>query len=170
MQHLLSDRNTIELAEQRIPVFLGPVSQMRDERFDLFPRDFAQGLYTAEVSCVRLDQTRIEAVLAKSAGKCDQGLSRAAIVSVGRVGRRLRGSGAGISDVISLFAPNSDIVSAQPVVRCWPTRLAQYSTSSRSSSLKAARKWLSISSSPTTLPRTKMGTTISDLVSCEHAR
>src|SRR5690348_15024502 len=53
---------------------------------------------------------------------------------------------------------------------CLPTNAAQYSTSSRSSPAKAAGKWLSISSSPTTLLRTKIGTTISDLVSVEHAR
>src|SRR5205807_8938270 len=53
---------------------------------------------------------------------------------------------------------------------CLPTKAAQYSTSSRSSPAKAAGKWLSISSSPTTLPRTKIGTTISDFVSVEHAR
>src|SRR5579883_1506932 len=54
--------------------------------------------------------------------------------------------------------------------RCRPTRDAQYSTNSRSSPENAAGKWLSISSSPTTLPPLKMGTTISDFVSIEHAR
>jgi hypothetical protein len=68
-----------------------------------------------------------------------------------------------------LYRASSHLPSGMVARRC-PTKLAQYSTSSRSSSLKAARKWLSISSSPTTFPRTKMGTTISDLVSCEHAR
>src|SRR5438552_17064907 len=53
---------------------------------------------------------------------------------------------------------------------CLPTNAAQYSTSSPSSPAKAAGKWLSISCSPTTLPRTKIGTTISDLVAVEHAR
>src|SRR5437762_12718014 len=53
---------------------------------------------------------------------------------------------------------------------CLPTNAAQYSTSSRPSPPKAARKWLSISSSHTTLPRTNIGTTISDFVSVEHPR
>ena len=51
-----------------------------------------------------------------------------------------------------------------------PTSSAQCSTSWRSSAVKAAAKWLSMSISPTTCPRTKMGATISDLVSIEHAR
>src|SRR5438105_4743080 len=53
---------------------------------------------------------------------------------------------------------------------CLPTSDAQYSTSFRSWSPKAAGKWLSMSSSPMTFPRTNTGTTISDLVSVEHAR
>ena len=53
---------------------------------------------------------------------------------------------------------------------CLPTSAAQYSTRARSASPKAAGKWLSMSSSPTTLPRTNTGTTISDLVSVEQAR
>ena len=32
---------------------------MRDEIFDLLARGIAQSLYTTEVSCVRLDQTRV---------------------------------------------------------------------------------------------------------------
>ena len=54
------------------------------------------------------------------------------------------------------------------VSRRFPTTAAQYSTSSRSSLSNAAREWLSISSSPATLPRMKMGTTISDFVSIEQ--
>src|SRR3954453_15558705 len=51
-----------------------------------------------------------------------------------------------------------------------PTSLAQCCTSAWCSEVKAAGKWLSISSSPTTLPCTNTGTTISDLVSSEQAR
>src|SRR5258708_22603156 len=51
-----------------------------------------------------------------------------------------------------------------------PFTLPQCSVSSRSSGPKAARKWLSISSSPTTFLFTNTGTTISDLVSMEQAR
>src|SRR5438132_13115759 len=52
---------------------------------------------------------------------------------------------------------------------CLPTNAAQYSTSSRSSPAKAAGKWLSISSSPTTLPRTKIGTQFSVFVREDQA-
>src|ERR1039458_285408 len=51
-----------------------------------------------------------------------------------------------------------------------PTTSAQYWTSVWSSVPNAAAKWLSISSSPATCFFTKMGTTISDLVSREQAR
>ena len=51
-----------------------------------------------------------------------------------------------------------------------PTSSAQCSTNLRSSAVKAAGKWLSMSISPTTCPRTKTGATISDLVSREQAR
>jgi hypothetical protein len=56
------------------------------------------------------------------------------------------------------------------VSRYLPSTTAACSQSLRSSGPNAARKWLSMSSSPTILPFAKTGTTISDLVSREQAR
>src|SRR5580704_16839133 len=51
-----------------------------------------------------------------------------------------------------------------------PSTEAACSQRSRSSAVKAAGKWLSMSSSPTTFLSTKTGSTISDFVSTEQAR
>jgi hypothetical protein len=37
------------LAEQWIPIFLGPVGQVGDKAFDLFAGGFAEGLRAAEI-------------------------------------------------------------------------------------------------------------------------
>jgi hypothetical protein len=37
------------LAEQCIPIFLGPVGQVGDKAFDLFAGGFAEGLGAAEI-------------------------------------------------------------------------------------------------------------------------
>jgi len=45
----------VELAEQGVAVFLGPVGQVNDKILDLLARCLAQGLDSAEIGCVRLD-------------------------------------------------------------------------------------------------------------------
>jgi hypothetical protein len=46
----------IELAEQGIAVFLGPVGQVDDERFNLLTGRFAEGFGAAEVDGIGLNQ------------------------------------------------------------------------------------------------------------------
>ena len=53
----------VELAEQGIAVFLGPVRQVRDEGFYLFTGSIAKRLDAAEVCRIRLDQVGIELML-----------------------------------------------------------------------------------------------------------
>jgi hypothetical protein len=57
-------RIAVELAEQSVAIFLGPVGQVRDEVLDLFAGGFAQGLHAAEIGGVGLDQVGIELMLA----------------------------------------------------------------------------------------------------------
>jgi len=54
----------VELAEQGIAVFLGPIGQVRDEVLHLLAGSFAQALDAAEVRRVGLDQSGIELMLA----------------------------------------------------------------------------------------------------------
>ena len=53
-------RIAVELAEQGIAVFFGPVGQMGDEGFDLLTGCFAEGLGPAEVDRVELDEVGIQ--------------------------------------------------------------------------------------------------------------
>jgi hypothetical protein len=65
MLHLfLCSRIAVELAEQRVTVFLGPVGQVGDEAFDLLAGGFAEGLGAAEIDGVGLHEVGIELVLA----------------------------------------------------------------------------------------------------------
>ena len=64
MRHPPFGRIAVELAEQGIAVFLGPVGQMLHEVFDLVAGGFAKGLYSAEISRVGFDQVGIEFMLA----------------------------------------------------------------------------------------------------------
>jgi hypothetical protein len=52
------------LAEQGVAVFLGPVGQVGDEVFDLLTGRITQFLSPTEIDRVRLDQARIELMLA----------------------------------------------------------------------------------------------------------
>ena len=54
----------VELAEQSVAVFLGPVGQVGDEGFDLFAGGLTEGFGAAEVYSVRLHEIGIELVLA----------------------------------------------------------------------------------------------------------
>jgi len=57
----------VELAEQCVAVFLGPIGpigQMSNKAFDLLAGGFAEGLGAAEVDGVGLDQVGIELMLA----------------------------------------------------------------------------------------------------------
>ncbi len=62
----------VELAEQGIAVFLGPVGQVSDEGLDLFPGGFAEALGAAEIDRVRLDQVGIELVSSQFARPTEQ--------------------------------------------------------------------------------------------------
>ena len=48
----LLDDVTVELAEQRVPIFLGAVGQANDKVFDLLARGIAQSLDSTEISCI----------------------------------------------------------------------------------------------------------------------
>jgi hypothetical protein len=89
------------------------------------------------------------------------------IASFCRVSRNYNGKGKGRSTGKIAYA-------TQHFQGCFssqrPRTAAACSQMARSSEVKAARKWLSISISPTTFFSTKTGTTISDLVSSEQAR
>src|SRR5207237_8494485 len=74
----------VELAEQGIPIFFGPVSEMSNEGFDLLARGLAQGLSRAEVRRIGLHQDGIELMLADDLAEAVADC-RAAIVSIGRV-------------------------------------------------------------------------------------
>src|SRR2546425_205697 len=83
---LLAAQVAVELAEEGIPVFLGPVGQVRDEVPDLLAGSFAQGLGPAEVGGVGLDQIGVELMLADDLAQAvaDSG---AAVVPVRRLRR-----------------------------------------------------------------------------------
>ena len=54
----------VELAEQGIAVFFGPVGQLLDEGFHLFAGGIAERLDATEIGCVGLDQVGIKLMLA----------------------------------------------------------------------------------------------------------
>src|SRR5436309_13095418 len=76
----------IELAEQGIAVFLGPVGQVRDEILDLLPGRFAQSLGAAEVRGVGLHQSRIELMLSNNLTETISHF-RTAVTSIGMLRR-----------------------------------------------------------------------------------
>jgi hypothetical protein len=71
----------VELAEQGIAVFFGPVGQLLDEGFHLFAGGIAKRLDATEVGGVGLDQVGIELTLADELAKAVANF-RAAVVSV----------------------------------------------------------------------------------------
>src|SRR6266851_2118705 len=84
----LAAKIAVELAEQRNAVFLGPVGQVSDKAFDLFPGGFAEGFGPAEIDGVGLDQVGIELVLADQLAEAVTDLG-AAVVPIDRLGRDL---------------------------------------------------------------------------------
>ena len=65
MRHLLlRTRIAIELAEQGIAVFVGPVGKLLDEVLNLFPAGLSKRLRAAEIDGIGLDQFGVELVLA----------------------------------------------------------------------------------------------------------
>ncbi len=81
----------VELAEQGVAVFLGPVGQVRDEAFDLFAGGFAEGFGAAEIDGVGLDEVGIELVLADQLAEAVANLGSAvvSVLSIDRLGREL---------------------------------------------------------------------------------
>jgi hypothetical protein len=77
----LAPQIAVELAEQRIAVFLGSVGQVRYEAFDLLAGGFAESLGAAEIDGVGLHQVGVELVLADQLTEAVADL-RAAVVSV----------------------------------------------------------------------------------------
>ena len=90
----------VELAEQGVAVFLGPVGQVRDKTFDLFAGGLAEGFGAAEIDGVGLDEVGIELVLADQLTEAVANLGAAvvSVLSVDRLRRkllRLPGGGTG---------------------------------------------------------------------------
>jgi hypothetical protein len=56
----------VEPAEQGIAVFLGPVGQVDDERFNLLSGGFAEGFGSAEIDRIGLDEVGVELVTGPS--------------------------------------------------------------------------------------------------------
>ncbi|MGO9648116.1 MAG: hypothetical protein ACLPOO_08675 [Terriglobales bacterium] len=74
------------MAEQSVAVFLGPVGQVGDEGFDLFPRGLAQGLDPTEIGCIGLDQGGVELMLANQLAETIADLGAAVVpVAIGRL-------------------------------------------------------------------------------------
>src|SRR4029077_15140965 len=81
---------TIELAEQGIAVFLGPVGQVGDEGLDLLTGSFAEGFGAAEVDGVGLDEVGIELMLADQLAEAvaDFGSAIVSVFAVYSLGRK----------------------------------------------------------------------------------
>ena len=83
-------RVAVELADQSIAVLLGPVGQLLDEVLDLFPARLSEGLRSAEVDGVGLDEFGIEFVLTDNLAETVSHLRAGSIsVSIGVLGRKL---------------------------------------------------------------------------------
>jgi hypothetical protein len=54
----------VELAEQAIAIFFGPIGQVGDEVFNLLSSGFAQDFHATEIGRIRLDQRGVELILA----------------------------------------------------------------------------------------------------------
>ena len=81
----------VELAEQGIAVFLGPVGQVGDEVFDLLTSRFAEGFGAAEIDGIGLDQVGIELVLADQLAEAvaDLGAAVVSVLAIDRLRREL---------------------------------------------------------------------------------
>ena len=78
---------TVELAEQCVPVSLGPVGQVRHEIFDLLAGGFAEGPSATEIDSVGLNEVRIKLVMANQLAKAVANL-RGAVVYIAIDGLR----------------------------------------------------------------------------------
>ena len=88
------------MAEQGIAILLGPVGEVLDEVLDPFTGGLPKCFHPAEVSRVRLDEVRIELVLANELAEAIPNCASA--VSVVRLGRQfLRFLGKTLSDLRS---------------------------------------------------------------------
>src|SRR5579864_1859717 len=58
------DGIAVELTEQGIAIFVGPIGQVCDKILDLFARCFPKRFHAAEISGIKFDQIRIELMLA----------------------------------------------------------------------------------------------------------
>jgi hypothetical protein len=63
---VLSVVDAVQLAEQGIAIFFGPIGEVDDEVFDLLARCVPQGLGAAKIHGVGLHQRRIESMLANN--------------------------------------------------------------------------------------------------------
>src|SRR6202035_3608719 len=79
----------VELAEQGIAIFLGPVGQVSDESFNLLTGRFAEGFGAAKINGVLLDQARVELVLADQLAEAvaDLGSAVVSVLAIDRLGR-----------------------------------------------------------------------------------
>jgi hypothetical protein len=77
----------VELTQQGIAVFRGPIAQVDDEVFNLLASSLAKGLHPTEVGGIRLDQGSVELMLAHNLAEVVTDRS-SAVVSVGRLRRK----------------------------------------------------------------------------------
>src|SRR5207249_8755920 len=78
----------VELAEQGIPIFFGPVSEMSNEVFDLLSGGFAQSFDCAKIRRIGLHQIGIELMPADDLAQAIADFG-AAVVPVSRLRREL---------------------------------------------------------------------------------
>jgi len=88
MRHPFQAQITVELAEQRVAVFLCPLGEVLDEILDLFARGFPKRFHRAEVGRVGFDQIGIELMLADDLAEAIPD-STAGSVPVSRLWRKL---------------------------------------------------------------------------------
>jgi len=81
----------VQLAEQSIAVFLGPIGEMRYKAFDLLARGFAEGFGATEIDSVRLDQVGIELMLTDQLAQAvaDSGPALVSVLAIDRLGWEL---------------------------------------------------------------------------------
>src|SRR5208282_1447541 len=100
--HLLRRaRVAVELAEQRISIFLSPVGQLLDKVLDLFPGGIPQGLRAAEVDGVGLYEFGVELMLANDLAQAISDLGPSAVaIATGALWRELLSGGWNCSDFL----------------------------------------------------------------------
>src|SRR5205814_1427465 len=86
-------RIAVQLAEQGIAIFCGPICKVDDEGFDLLARGFAQGFRAREIDSIGFHKLSIQVVLANDLAEAIANTGAVSVYSVAMAAMTVRGLG-----------------------------------------------------------------------------